>query len=164
MGSRHSVLGAGDQRDRASQVGSYCHFFFLFSFVWVISSSLVVGAAGVVCGKRIYGRLGSCQELADIQYRRRHRARRRGEMLNLHNLRSSSNTPESSRRSDSTGPTYVALTRAHARPRHPPLVCQGAFRMILFHSRPIGGSHVTDKKCAQFALAIPNSRNWPSKA
>ncbi|XP_019730761.1 ankyrin repeat and IBR domain-containing protein 1 [Hippocampus comes] len=60
MGSRHSVLGAGDQRDRASQ------------------------------------------ELADIQYRRRHRARRRGEMLNLHNLRSGSNTPESSRRSDST--------------------------------------------------------------
>ncbi|XP_061677202.1 ankyrin repeat and IBR domain-containing protein 1-like [Syngnathoides biaculeatus] len=59
MGSRHSVLGAGDQRERASQ------------------------------------------DFADIQYRRRHRARRRGEMLNLHNLRSSSNTPESSRRSDS---------------------------------------------------------------
>ncbi|XP_077599849.1 ankyrin repeat and IBR domain-containing protein 1-like isoform X2 [Stigmatopora nigra] len=43
------------------------------------------------------------QDLADIQYRRRHRARRRGDMLNLHNLRSSSNTPESSRRSDNMG-------------------------------------------------------------
>ncbi|XP_077363434.1 ankyrin repeat and IBR domain-containing protein 1-like isoform X2 [Festucalex cinctus] len=62
MGSRHSVLVSGDQRDRASQ------------------------------------------EFADIQYRRRHRPRRRGDMLNLHNLRSSSNTPESSRRNDSTGP------------------------------------------------------------
>ncbi|KAM9776852.1 ankyrin repeat and IBR domain-containing protein 1 [Syngnathus typhle] len=60
MGSRHSVLAAGDQRDRASQ------------------------------------------DFSDIQYRRRHRARRRGDMLSLHNLRSSSNTPESSRRSDST--------------------------------------------------------------
>ncbi|XP_054620392.1 ankyrin repeat and IBR domain-containing protein 1-like isoform X2 [Dunckerocampus dactyliophorus] len=58
MGSRHSVVGAGDQRDRSSQ------------------------------------------DFADIQYRRRHRARRRGDVLNLHNLRSSSNTPESSRRSD----------------------------------------------------------------
>ncbi|XP_061521155.1 ankyrin repeat and IBR domain-containing protein 1 isoform X2 [Phycodurus eques] len=66
MGSRHSVLGAGDQRDRASQ------------------------------------------DFADIQYRRRHRARRRGDMLNLHNLRSSSNTPESSRRSDGTeGPERI---------------------------------------------------------
>ncbi|XP_057683685.1 ankyrin repeat and IBR domain-containing protein 1-like isoform X2 [Corythoichthys intestinalis] len=62
MGSRHSVLVAGDQRDRASQ------------------------------------------DFADIQYRRRHRTRRSRDMLNLHNLRSSSNTPESSRRSDNTGP------------------------------------------------------------
>ncbi|KAK1880854.1 Ankyrin repeat and IBR domain containing protein 1 [Dissostichus eleginoides] len=60
MGSRHSVLGAGDQRERQSQ------------------------------------------DYADIQYRRRHRPRRRGDMLSLHNLRSSSNTPETSRRSDST--------------------------------------------------------------
>nr|XP_061787267.1 ankyrin repeat and IBR domain-containing protein 1-like isoform X2 [Nerophis lumbriciformis] len=43
----------------------------------------------------------SSQDLADIQYRRRHRARRRGDVLNVHHhLRSSSNTPESSRRSD----------------------------------------------------------------
>ncbi|XP_045914261.1 ankyrin repeat and IBR domain-containing protein 1-like isoform X2 [Micropterus dolomieu] len=62
MGSRHSVLGAGDQRERLSQ------------------------------------------DYADIQYRRRHRPRRRGDMLSLHNLRSSSNTPETSRRSDNTGP------------------------------------------------------------
>uniref|UniRef100_A0A3Q2QQE4 Ankyrin repeat and IBR domain-containing protein 1 n=1 Tax=Fundulus heteroclitus TaxID=8078 RepID=A0A3Q2QQE4_FUNHE len=47
---------------------------------------------------------GSLQDYADIQYRRRHRPRRRGDMLSLHNLRSSSNTPEASRRSDSTGP------------------------------------------------------------
>ncbi|XP_041664646.1 ankyrin repeat and IBR domain-containing protein 1-like isoform X1 [Cheilinus undulatus] len=60
MGSRHSVLGTGDQRDRQSQ------------------------------------------DYADIQYRRRHRPRRRGDMLSLHNLRSSSNTPETSRRSDNT--------------------------------------------------------------
>ncbi|KAJ0003324.1 hypothetical protein NQD34_008422 [Periophthalmus magnuspinnatus] len=60
MGSRHSVLGAGDQRDRHSQ------------------------------------------DFADIQYRRRHRPRRRGDMLSLHSLRSSSNTPETSRRSDNT--------------------------------------------------------------
>lgn len=58
MGSRHSVLGAADQRERRSQ------------------------------------------DYADIQYRRRHRPRRRGDMLSLHNLRSSSNTPETSRRSD----------------------------------------------------------------
>lgn len=45
----------------------------------------------------------SLQDYADIQYRRRHRPRRRGDMLSLHNLRSSSNTPETSRRSDSTG-------------------------------------------------------------
>ncbi|XP_026156130.1 ankyrin repeat and IBR domain-containing protein 1-like isoform X2 [Mastacembelus armatus] len=62
MGSRHSVLGAADQRERHSQ------------------------------------------DYADIQYRRRHRPRRRGDMLSLHNLRSSSNTPETSRRSDNTGP------------------------------------------------------------
>ncbi|XP_060916531.1 ankyrin repeat and IBR domain-containing protein 1-like isoform X2 [Labrus mixtus] len=60
MGSRHSVLGAGEQRDRQSQ------------------------------------------DYADIQYRRRHRPRRRGDMLSLHNLRSSSNTPETSRRSENT--------------------------------------------------------------
>ncbi|CAL1584663.1 unnamed protein product [Knipowitschia caucasica] len=60
MGSRHSVLGAGDQRDRHSQ------------------------------------------DFADIQYRRRHRSRRRGDMLSLHSLRSSSNTPETSRRSETT--------------------------------------------------------------
>ncbi|XP_030003359.1 ankyrin repeat and IBR domain-containing protein 1-like isoform X1 [Sphaeramia orbicularis] len=60
MGSRHSVLGAGDQRERQSQ------------------------------------------DYADIQYRRRHRPRRRGDMLSLQNLRSSSNTPEASRRSDNT--------------------------------------------------------------
>uniref|UniRef100_A0A3P8WS40 Ankyrin repeat and IBR domain-containing protein 1 n=1 Tax=Cynoglossus semilaevis TaxID=244447 RepID=A0A3P8WS40_CYNSE len=42
------------------------------------------------------------QDYADIQYRRRHRPRRRGEMLSLHNLRSNSNTPETSRRSDNT--------------------------------------------------------------
>lgn len=60
MGSRHSVLAAGDQRERQSQ------------------------------------------DYADIQYRRRHRPRRRGDMLSLHNLRSSSNTPETSRRSDNT--------------------------------------------------------------
>ncbi|TNM92770.1 hypothetical protein fugu_018172 [Takifugu bimaculatus] len=54
MGSRHSVLGAGE-RDRQSQ-----------------------------------------------EYRRRHRPRRRGDMLSLHSLRSSSNTPETSRRSDNT--------------------------------------------------------------
>ncbi|XP_068188533.1 ankyrin repeat and IBR domain-containing protein 1-like [Antennarius striatus] len=57
MGSRHSVLGAGE-RDRQSQ------------------------------------------DYADIQYRRRHRPRRRGDMLSLHNLRSGSNTPETSRRND----------------------------------------------------------------
>lgn len=60
MGSRHSVLGTGDQRERHSQ------------------------------------------DFADIQYRRRHRPRRRGDMLSLHSLRSSSNTPETSRRSDNT--------------------------------------------------------------
>ncbi|XP_047461085.1 ankyrin repeat and IBR domain-containing protein 1-like isoform X1 [Mugil cephalus] len=60
MGSRHSVLGAGDQRERQSQ------------------------------------------DYADIQYRRRHRPRRRADMLSLHSLRSSSNTPETSRRSDNT--------------------------------------------------------------
>ncbi|XP_068603387.1 ankyrin repeat and IBR domain-containing protein 1-like [Brachionichthys hirsutus] len=59
MGSRHSVLGAGE-RDRQSQ------------------------------------------DYGDIQYRRRHRPRRRGDMLSLHSLRSSSNTPETSRRNDST--------------------------------------------------------------
>ncbi|KAM3857993.1 ankyrin repeat and IBR domain-containing protein 1-like [Diretmus argenteus] len=42
------------------------------------------------------------QEYADFQYRRRHRTRRRGDILSLHSLRSSSNTPETSRRSDST--------------------------------------------------------------
>ncbi|XP_023267963.1 LOW QUALITY PROTEIN: ankyrin repeat and IBR domain-containing protein 1-like [Seriola lalandi dorsalis] len=42
------------------------------------------------------------QDYADIQYRRRHRPRRRGDMLSLHNLRSSSNTPETGRRSDNT--------------------------------------------------------------
>ncbi|XP_068431776.1 ankyrin repeat and IBR domain-containing protein 1-like isoform X2 [Clinocottus analis] len=60
MGSHHSVLGAGDQRERPSQ------------------------------------------DYADIQYRRRHRPRRRGDMLSLHNVRSGSNTPEGSRRSDNT--------------------------------------------------------------
>ncbi|XP_053718803.1 ankyrin repeat and IBR domain-containing protein 1-like [Synchiropus splendidus] len=66
MGSRHSVLGTGDQRERLSQ------------------------------------------DYADIQYRRRHRPRRRGDMLSLHNLRSSSNTPESSRRSSNTeGPDRI---------------------------------------------------------
>ncbi|XP_061598468.1 ankyrin repeat and IBR domain-containing protein 1-like isoform X2 [Cololabis saira] len=45
---------------------------------------------------------GQSQDYADIQYRRRHRPRRRGDMLSLHNLRSSSNTPETSRRSDNT--------------------------------------------------------------
>uniref|UniRef100_A0AAQ5ZKG4 Ankyrin repeat and IBR domain-containing protein 1 n=1 Tax=Amphiprion ocellaris TaxID=80972 RepID=A0AAQ5ZKG4_AMPOC len=35
--------------------------------------------------------------------RRKHRQRRRGDMLSLHNLRSSSNTPETSRRSDNSG-------------------------------------------------------------
>ncbi|XP_056154424.1 ankyrin repeat and IBR domain-containing protein 1-like isoform X2 [Lampris incognitus] len=42
------------------------------------------------------------QEYPDFQYRRRHRQRRRGDMLSLHSLRSNSNTPETSRRSDST--------------------------------------------------------------
>lgn len=37
------------------------------------------------------------------EYRRRHRPRRRGDMLSLHSLRSSSNTPETSRRSDNIG-------------------------------------------------------------
>ncbi|KAF3707459.1 Ankyrin repeat and IBR domain-containing protein 1 [Channa argus] len=60
MGSRHSVLGAVDQRERQSQ------------------------------------------DYAEIQYRRRHRPRRRGDMLSLHSLRSNSNTPETSRRSDNT--------------------------------------------------------------
>uniref|UniRef100_A0A672J3R4 Ankyrin repeat and IBR domain-containing protein 1 n=1 Tax=Salarias fasciatus TaxID=181472 RepID=A0A672J3R4_SALFA len=40
---------------------------------------------------------------ASPEYRRRHRPRRRGDMLSLHNLRSSSNTPETSRRSDNSG-------------------------------------------------------------
>uniref|UniRef100_A0A3B4XHI5 Ankyrin repeat and IBR domain-containing protein 1 n=1 Tax=Seriola lalandi dorsalis TaxID=1841481 RepID=A0A3B4XHI5_SERLL len=44
----------------------------------------------------------SPEDYADIQYRRRHRPRRRGDMLSLHNLRSSSNTPETGRRSDNT--------------------------------------------------------------
>lgn len=43
------------------------------------------------------------QDYSEMQYRRRHRRRSRGDMLSLHNLRSSSNTPESSRRSDNTG-------------------------------------------------------------
>ncbi|XP_041867343.1 ankyrin repeat and IBR domain-containing protein 1-like isoform X2 [Melanotaenia boesemani] len=47
----------------------------------------------------------SPEDYADIQYRRRHRPRRRGDMLSLHNLRSSSNTPEISRRSDNTDGT-----------------------------------------------------------
>ncbi|KAM6899830.1 ankyrin repeat and IBR domain-containing protein 1-like isoform 2-T2 [Xenentodon cancila] len=72
MGSRHSVLGAGDQRDRQSQ------------------------------------------DYADIQYRRRHRPRRRGDMLSLHNLRSSSNTPETSRRSDNTEGTERSEGRRRA--------------------------------------------------
>ncbi|XP_028316968.1 ankyrin repeat and IBR domain-containing protein 1-like isoform X2 [Gouania willdenowi] len=44
----------------------------------------------------------SPEDYADIHYRRRHRPRRRGDMLSLHNLRSSSNTPETSRRSDNS--------------------------------------------------------------
>ncbi|TKS88422.1 Ankyrin repeat and IBR domain-containing protein 1 [Collichthys lucidus] len=55
----------------------------------------------------------SPEDYADIQYRRRHRPRRRGDMLSLHNLRSSSNTPETSRRSDST----EALERNESRRR-----------------------------------------------
>ncbi|XP_043994420.1 ankyrin repeat and IBR domain-containing protein 1-like isoform X1 [Gambusia affinis] len=72
MGSRHSVLGAGDHRERQSQ------------------------------------------DYADIQYRRRHRPRRRGDMLSLHNLRSSSNTPETSRRSDNTEPAERTEGRRRA--------------------------------------------------
>ncbi|XP_038159182.1 ankyrin repeat and IBR domain-containing protein 1-like isoform X1 [Cyprinodon tularosa] len=72
MGSRHSVLGPGDHRERQSQ------------------------------------------DYADIQYRRRHRPRRRGDMLSLHNLRSSSNTPETSRRSDNTDPTERTEGRRRA--------------------------------------------------
>ncbi|KAG7270215.1 hypothetical protein CRUP_035947, partial [Coryphaenoides rupestris] len=45
----------------------------------------------------------SPDEYADLQYRRRHRQRRRGDMLSLHSLRSGSNTPETGRRSDSSG-------------------------------------------------------------
>ncbi|XP_029919341.1 ankyrin repeat and IBR domain-containing protein 1-like isoform X2 [Myripristis murdjan] len=44
----------------------------------------------------------SPEEYADIQYRRRHRPRRRGDMLSLHSIRSNSNTPETSRRSENT--------------------------------------------------------------
>ncbi|KAM4539369.1 ankyrin repeat and IBR domain-containing protein 1-like isoform 2-T2 [Odontesthes bonariensis] len=72
MGSRHSVLGAGDHRDR------------------------------------------QLQDYADIQYRRRHRPRRRGEMLSLHSLRSSSNTPETNRRSDNTEGTERTEGRRRA--------------------------------------------------
>ncbi|CAG5891874.1 unnamed protein product [Menidia menidia] len=81
MGSRHSVLGTGDHRDRQSQ------------------------------------------DYADIQYRRRHRPRRRGEMLSLHSLRSSSNTPETGRRSDSTGAAALSALANSIRPegkRHSP--------------------------------------------
>ncbi|KAM9384296.1 ankyrin repeat and IBR domain-containing protein 1-like isoform 2-T2 [Pholidichthys leucotaenia] len=53
------------------------------------------------------------QDYADIQYRRRHRPRRRGDMLSLHSLRSSSNTPETSRRSDNTEGTE--RTEGHRR-------------------------------------------------
>ncbi|MEQ2175881.1 hypothetical protein GOODEAATRI_022259 [Goodea atripinnis] len=72
MGSRHSVMGARDDRERQSQ------------------------------------------DYADIQYRRRHRPRRRGDMLSLHNLRSSSNTPETSRRTDNTDPTERTEGRRRA--------------------------------------------------
>ncbi|XP_067112017.1 ankyrin repeat and IBR domain-containing protein 1-like isoform X2 [Osmerus mordax] len=54
------------------------------------------------------------QEYADIQYRRRHRQRRRGDMLSLHSLRSNSNTPESNRRSDSIGQERIAEGRRRA--------------------------------------------------
>ncbi|RVE66474.1 hypothetical protein OJAV_G00107920 [Oryzias javanicus] len=72
MGSRHSVVGVGEQRDRQSQ------------------------------------------GYADVQYRRRHRPWLRGEMLSLHSLRSSSNTPETSRRSDNTEGTERSEGRRRA--------------------------------------------------
>uniref|UniRef100_A0A1A8NSM8 Ankyrin repeat and IBR domain-containing protein 1 n=1 Tax=Nothobranchius rachovii TaxID=451742 RepID=A0A1A8NSM8_9TELE len=71
MGSRHSVLGAGDHREGASQ------------------------------------------DYADIQYRRRHRPRRRGDMPCLR-LRSSSNTPETSRRSENSEGTERTEGRRRA--------------------------------------------------
>ncbi|CAF99375.1 unnamed protein product [Tetraodon nigroviridis] len=43
------------------------------------------------------------RERPSQEYRRRHRPRRRGDMLSLHSLRSSSNTPETSRRGDASG-------------------------------------------------------------
>ncbi|CAL8293664.1 unnamed protein product [Merluccius merluccius] len=70
----------------------------------------------------------SPEEYADLQYRRRHRQRRRGDMLSLHSLRSGSNTPETGRRSDSSGQktlvintlvisTLVGLERSESRRR-----------------------------------------------
>ncbi|XP_037831498.1 ankyrin repeat and IBR domain-containing protein 1 isoform X2 [Kryptolebias marmoratus] len=56
----------------------------------------------------------SPEDYADIQYRRRHRPRRRGDMLSLHSLRSSSNTPETSRRSDNTEGTERSEGRRRA--------------------------------------------------
>ncbi|XP_005728455.1 ankyrin repeat and IBR domain-containing protein 1-like isoform X2 [Pundamilia nyererei] len=56
----------------------------------------------------------SPEDYADIQYRRRHRPRRRGDMLSLHSLRSSSNTPETSRRSDNTEGTERGEGRRRA--------------------------------------------------
>ncbi|KAK0149121.1 Ankyrin repeat and IBR domain-containing protein 1 [Merluccius polli] len=55
----------------------------------------------------------SPEEYADLQYRRRHRQRRRGDMLSLHSLRSGSNTPETGRRSDSS----EGLERSESRRR-----------------------------------------------
>ncbi|CAL8238698.1 unnamed protein product [Lota lota] len=55
----------------------------------------------------------SPEEYADLQYRRRHRQRRRGDMLSLHSLRSGSNTPETGRRSDSSD----GLERSESRRR-----------------------------------------------
>ncbi|KAJ7991643.1 hypothetical protein DPEC_G00286020 [Dallia pectoralis] len=44
----------------------------------------------------------SPEEYSDFQYRRRHRPRRRGDMLSLHNLRSNSSTPEPNQNTDNT--------------------------------------------------------------
>ncbi|XP_010871610.2 ankyrin repeat and IBR domain-containing protein 1 isoform X2 [Esox lucius] len=44
----------------------------------------------------------SPEEYADFQNRRRHRPRRRGDMLSLHNLRSNSSTPETNQNAENT--------------------------------------------------------------
>lgn len=62
------------------------------------------GVAGDdIISRVVFKRTFRPQDYSEMQYRRRHRRRSRGDMLSLHNLRSSSNTPESSRRSDNTG-------------------------------------------------------------